>query len=116
MKTKLALKFFLSLAVAVLFAGCVTHRIDWNARVGAYTFDQAVTEFGPPDKQAKLSNGKLVAEWITRYSNGGTVMIGSGFYGYPGGGIIQSTGPSYYEIKLRLIFNTNNVLAAWVKK
>ena len=30
--------------VAMLLAGCATHRIDWNARVGGYTFDQAVTE------------------------------------------------------------------------
>ena len=69
MKTNFALKLFLSLAVAVLLAGCATHRIDWNARVGGYTFDQAVTDFGPPDKQAKLSDGQTIAEWITRYSN-----------------------------------------------
>ena len=29
---------------------------------------QAVGELGPPDKQAKLSDGKTVAEWITRRS------------------------------------------------
>ena len=114
MKTNVALKFFLSLAVAILFAGCATHRIDWNARVGSYNYDQAVTDFGPPDKQARLSDGQLVAEWITRYSNGGTV-VGTGFYGYPGSGMVQSTGPSYYENKLRLTFTTNNVLAAWAK-
>jgi hypothetical protein len=114
MKTKSAL-WAVSLA-AVLAAGCVTHRIDWNARVGSYTFDQAVTEFGPPDKQAKLSDGTLVAEWITRYSNGGTVAIGTGFYGYPGSvGLVQTT-PSYYESRMRLNFNTNNILAAWARK
>jgi hypothetical protein len=116
MNTNVALKLFLSLAVAVLFAGCVTHRIDWNARVGSYTFDQAVTDFGPPDKQAKLSDGKLVAEWVTRYNSGGSVVVGAGFYGYPGGGGIIQTTPSYYESKLRLTFTTNNVLAAWAKK
>ena len=115
MKTNFALKLFLSLTVAVLLAGCATHRIDWNARVGSYTFDQAVTDFGPPDKQAKLSDGRLVAEWITRYSNGGSVVVGTGFYGYPGGvGIVQTT-PSYYESRLRLTFATNNILAAWSK-
>jgi len=115
MKSHFALEFLLFAAVTILFAGCATHRIDWNARVGSYTFDQAVTDFGPPDKQAKLSNGKLVAEWITRYSNGGTVAIGTGFYGYPGSvGFVQTT-PSYYESKLRLTFNTDNTLAAWAK-
>ena len=108
---------FLALAmVAACFVGCVTHRIDWNARVGSYTFDQAVTEFGPPDKQAKLSDGRLVAEWISRYYSSSSVAVGTGFYGYPGGvGFVQTT-PSYYESKLRLTFATNNVLAAWVKK
>jgi len=118
MKTKInfALKIFRFAAVAILFAGCATHRIDWNSRIGSYNFDQAVTEFGPPDKQAKLSDGKLVAEWISRYSNGGSVILGAGFYGYPGGvGMVQSTGPGYYESKLRLTFNTNNILAAWSK-
>ena len=116
MKTNVALKLFLSFAVVILVAGCATHRIDWNARVGSYNFDQAVTDYGPPDKQAKLTDGRLVAEWITRNNNGATMMIGSGFYGRPGGvGIVQTT-PSYYESKLRLTFNTNNVLAAWTKK
>jgi hypothetical protein len=71
-------------------------------------------ELGPPDKQQKLSDGRNVAEWITRYQNGSSLSVGTGFYSRPGGvGIIQSTGPSYYERKLRLTFNTNNVLTAW---
>jgi hypothetical protein len=108
------LKIFL--LAAGLLAGCATQRIDWNARVGSYTFDQAVTDFGPPDKQAKLSDGRLVAEWISRYYNSSSVVVGTGFYGYPGGvGIVQTT-PNYYESKLRLTFATNNVLAAWAKK
>jgi hypothetical protein len=108
--------FKTALLVAFLLAGCATHRIDWNARVGNYSLDQAVTEFGPPDKQARLSDGKLVAEWISRYSSGSSVAVASGYYGYPGGvGIVQTT-PNYYESKLRLTFSTNNVLAAWAKK
>jgi hypothetical protein len=115
MKTNFAVKIFLFAATAILFAGCATHRVDWNARVSTYTFDQAVIELGPPDKQAKLSDGKLVAEWITRYNNGSSVAIGTGFYGHTGGvGIVQTT-PSYYESKLRLTFNPNNILAAWSK-
>jgi hypothetical protein len=100
----------------MLLAGCVTHRIDWNSRVGAYTMDQAITELGPPDKQARLSDGRLVAEWISRYYNGGSAIIGPGYYGYPGGVSVIQTPPSYYESKLLLTFGTNNVLAAWAKK
>jgi hypothetical protein len=116
MKTNVALKIFLFITTAMLFAGCATHRVDWNARVGAYTFDQAVVELGPPDKQAKLSDGQTVAEWVSRYNSGSSVSIGTGFYGYPGGvGYVQSTGPSYYESKLRLTFTTNNILTQWSK-
>ena len=49
---------------ALLLAGCVTPQIDWAARVGNYTYDQAVMEFGPPDKLAKLSDGSTVVEWL----------------------------------------------------
>ena len=54
------LSFLTILALAtVLMVGCKTTKpIDWNSRVGTYTFDQAVTELGPPDKQATLSDGK----------------------------------------------------------
>jgi len=116
MKTNNVLKTFLFAAIAIFSAGCVTHRIDWNARVGSYTYDQAVVELGPPDKQAKLTDGRTVDEWISHYSNGSSVAIGTGFYGNPGGiGFVQTAGPDYYESKLRLTFTTNNVLAAWSK-
>ncbi len=100
--------------LTVLFAGCIT-RIDWNSRVGNYTYDQAVVEFGPPDKTARLTDGKLVADWITRYHNGGSVYVSGGYY--PGSvGVVTAYPPSTYVNILRLIFNTNNVLCAWSKK
>jgi len=53
--------------LAVLVVGCsATSKVDWNRRVGLYTYDRAILELGPPDKQASLSNGQTVAEWITR--------------------------------------------------
>ncbi len=113
-------KLFMGRAMLILVAvsivaGCATHRINWNSRVGHYTIDQAITDFGPPDKEATLTDGRRVAEWITRYSGGGTVVVGTGFYGYPGGAGIVQTSPNYYESKLRLTFGTNNVLSAWAK-
>jgi len=57
-------RWFPLLAAVAAMAGCVTTpKIDWAARVGHYTFDQAVMELGPPDRSAKLSDGNLVAEW-----------------------------------------------------
>jgi carbon starvation protein CstA len=103
------------LAAALLFvAGCATTRVDWDARVGTFTYDQAVEELGPPDKQAKLTNNQTVAEWISRYSTGGAVSIGTGIYGGGvGGGYVIQPAPTYRESKLRLTFGTNNVLSAW---
>src|ERR1700739_758755 len=101
-------KLFAFTAVVLLLAGCATS-VNWNARIGAYTLDQAVIDLGPPDKQARLSDGRKVAEWVSHYGTGGSTAIASGLWGYPGGvGFIQTTGPTYYESKLRLIFATNN--------
>ena len=57
------------LAIFVLllfFTGCATNRIDWNSRVGNYSFDDAVAELGVPDRQATLTDGSIVAEWLER--------------------------------------------------
>jgi hypothetical protein len=117
MKINLAAKFslltVLFLAVAFI-VGCKTiPPIDWNSRVGTYTFDQAVTELGPPDKQAKLSDGKIVAEWITHYSGGSGLSVGTGFYTGPVGiGVSQNVGPGYRDRVLKLTFDTDNKLVS----
>src|SRR5450756_2038230 len=116
MKTNLKFSGLLAALLVLVAVGCATTKVDWNARVGTYTYDQAVAELGPPDKQAKLTDGKTVAEWVTRHYTGSSVAIGSGFgYGYGGVGYVQSVGPNAYETSLRLIFTTNNVLEKWKK-
>jgi len=112
------LSLLMTLALAVLAAaGCATAKpIDWNSRVGSYTFDQAVTELGPPDKQAKLSDGKTVAQWITHRSGGASFGVGTGFYGgNTGVGVGQTVGTGYNDRVLTLTFATNSVLTAWSK-
>ena len=105
------------LLLVILIVGCTTMHTDWNARIGHYTYDDAVKELGLPDRYGKLSTGQLVAEWITRYPVGSTTYVSPGIYGYgPGGGFITTTPPSYYESILQLTFETNNVLSAWMKK
>ena len=69
MKTAFSVSTFclwlMACVVLVLWlTGCASMRADWGARVGHYTYDQAVTDMGPPDKQAKLTDGTLVAEWL----------------------------------------------------
>ena len=89
MKTNLAVKLlFLTIPIlaTALVTGCQTTKpIDWNSRVGTYTFNQAVTDFGPPDKETTLSDGKLVAQWITHRYGGSSFSVGTGFYTGPAG-------------------------------
>lgn len=109
----------LALLLAMLtFAGCATQKINWAARVGTYTFDQAVMEFGPPDKQAKLADGTLVAEWQTQrgytrteyvpYYYGYRHRYGYGYYGPP-------MVTSLPDVFLRLTFDPQGKLITWKK-
>ena len=105
------LRFFVLLPLALVLFGCsTTKKVDWNSRVGSYTYDQAIVELGPPDKQTKINNGKTVAEWVTRSSGG--LSVGTGLYGsHTGVGVSQSVGSSDHW--LRLTFDTNGLLADW---
>ncbi len=112
------ISWFTILALVVAFiAGCATTKpIDLNSRVGTYTFDQAVTELGPPDKQAALSDGKIVASWITHRYGGTSFSVGTGFYGGNTGiGVGQTVGTGYPDRVLTLTFGTNYLLTAWSK-
>lgn len=105
----------MTLALAALLTGCATAKIDWAARVGHYTFDQAVLELGPPDKQAQLTDGTLVTEWLTRRGYRSTYMVG-GYYGPPWSygpfhsGYVDSGSPDYF---LRLTFGPDGRLKEW---
>jgi len=106
----------LCFAAALVMAGCATYQATWDKRVGVFTYDQAVTELGPPDQQAKLSDGQTVGEWISRYNTGGTIGMGTtSFYNGPASFGVMQGAPAYRESKLRLTFTTNNVLSAWSK-
>ena len=111
-------RILLTLLAALMFAGCATGpKIDWAARVGHYTYDQAVLELGPPDKVAKLNNGIVVANWITHQGYSYTTTTGAGVYGaYPGTVVVpaysQSYSPTYY---LRLTFGADGKLTDWKK-
>lgn len=125
MKTNSAGKLWLFtflLLVAAFISGCkTTPPVDWDSRVGTYTYDQAVIELGPPDKQAKLDDGKTVAEWITRRSSGSGLSLGTGFFSGGGGGsgvgvgVGHSIGTGPGDKVLKLTFGSDNKLSAWSK-
>ena len=111
------------LALAVLLSACSTTKIDWNSRVGVYTYDQAVVDLGPPDKSAKLSDGSVVADWLTRRGrSGGTVGMYYGPAYYPRYDGYYHAAPYYYDYDppspdyfLRLTFGPDGKLQAWKK-
>jgi hypothetical protein len=99
-------------SVTLWLAGCASPQVDWAARVGHYSYDQAVMEMGPPDKQAKLEDGTIVAEWLV--NRGTTYVYGTGdpYWPYAGGTATAQTTPSRY---VRLTFGANGQLTAWKK-
>ena len=114
-KSSVLLLFTVSL---LLITGCATSKIDWDSRTGSYNFDMAVMDFGPPDKQAKLSDGSTVAEWLTR--RGYTTVSPAFYYGRHHGIICGPPYPPMIETRtpdafLRLTFGPDNKLAAWKK-
>jgi Prokaryotic membrane lipoprotein lipid attachment site len=108
-------RILLATFAALLLAGCVTQKIDWPARVGNYTHDQAVMEFGPPDKSAKLTDGTTVAEWMVR--SGQTVVAPEPYFVPPGcyfGPLTPMYSSTYVPAEfLRLTFDTDNKLRTW---
>lgn len=107
--------------LAFLFAACASNKVDWDGRVGNYTYDQALVEFGPPDKMAMLSDQSKVAEWYTRGNSGMAVGLGTGVgtsrsHSSSGVGFgvgVPVTSSSWQ--KRRLVFGPDGVLKSWSK-
>ena len=115
MKSRLLL-ILLVASLGFLSACKSTPKIDWNTRVGNYTYDQAVIELGPPDKTATLSDGKTVADWITRINGGLMYGVGTGFYGSRTGiGVREYVSTGYPDRILRLTFGADHKLISWWK-
>ena len=106
----LALLFF----AAAFMTGCQTTpvAVDWNSRVGTYTYDQCVAELGLPDKENTLSDGKIAYQWITLH--GGTRILNNGSYGgsADGMGAAQPMVQTYRDHVLELTFDKNGKLVS----
>ena len=96
--------------------GCATAKVDWDNRVGDYTMDQAILDFGPPDKEAKLTDGTTVVEWLTvrGYSRGSFSPVGGvRYYGSPW--VVHYADTPTPDRYLRLVFSKEGVLRSWHK-
>ena len=106
------------LLTGVLLSGCATTpKIDWNSRVGNFTYDQAVLELGPPENVAQLTDGTKVAEWLRArgLAQGFAPTIGPYvsypyFYGPPAVYYSQPPSPNRY---LQLTFSPDGKLMTW---
>jgi hypothetical protein len=110
------MSLFILFLAAICFAGCrTTPAVDWNSRVGSYTHDQAVADMGAPDKETKLSDGKMVYQWITLHGSNG-YFAGGGLnnnnYGMAAG---QTMAQSYKDHVLELTFGPDGKLVSWAK-
>lgn len=108
----------LALAVFVMLAsGCATTpKPDWNQRIGAYTYDDAVRELGPSVASSQLQDGTRVADWFLKY--GSRVSFGLGSGAYTGGssiGVEQTISPPPKAHFLRLTFGPDGKLQSWEK-
>jgi hypothetical protein len=110
-------RVILVLGGILMFAGCASGpKVDWDSRVGNYTFDQAVLEMGPPERSSELSDGSKVAEWFIRAGSSMSFGVGTGFYGSGGGvGVGQSVSSGRSGQYLRLTFDPEAVLRHWEK-
>jgi hypothetical protein len=117
MKMNSFAKHFLpgALLFAVLvFSGCATAPpVDWNSRVGHYTYAQAINELGPPNRQARLSSGATELKWFV--PTVGTIgtpnnNLNNGF------GVGPNANPGALSDRyLQLTFDNNGVLTNWSK-
>jgi hypothetical protein len=111
--------------LAFLAGGCASgpktnvQSIDWESRIGMYTYEQALAELGKPDVIGESSEGKIV-EWVLRRSPGVSfgIGIGTGSYGHhtsTGVGVGTSVSPPPSGEYLRLRFYRDGKLAEWTK-
>ena len=106
----LAVGAFSGACLAALLVGCETYgRADWNARVGNYTWDQSLQELGPPESEAKTSDGTRVADWVISKSRTySSAVRGPMFWSWSGQDVTTTA-----ESHLLLTFGPDGRLRSW---
>ena len=74
-----------------------------------------MAEIGPPDKQAKLSDGKTVDQWITLHGDNGFFAGGGYANGTYGMGAGQPVVQTYKDHVLELTFGPDGKLVSAAK-
>src|SRR5438128_1251872 len=110
------------LVLFLAMAGCASHpkvdpRVNWDSRIGSYTYAEAVAELGRPDAIVESSAGTS-ADWILKQSPHMSFGLGVGhsvFGPHVGAGVGVGTtlSPPPHGEYLHLTFAPDGKLTAW---
>ncbi len=105
------MRWFLLFAMATIIAGCATQHVNWQTRVGNYSYDDAVRAYGPPDKHEQLSDGSIMADWVVREGHSVVTpqpyLMGPNNMGPAAPAYSSTYVPTYY---MRLVFGPDKQL------
>ena len=60
---KKAIVYLTIMVTLAVITGCAS--TNWQSKIGSYTYEDAVRDYGPPDNVQELSNGDQVYSWTT---------------------------------------------------
>ena len=103
--------------LGLIGAGCQTlQQVDWDGRIGEFSYGQAVSELGRPAGEVKLPGGMRRVEWITNSgASAGRALAGAGYQQRPLG-VVSLEPTEIHRLRdrfLRLTFDRAGRLAAW---
>jgi len=71
--------------IVILLAGCVTLEDAKNSWHGA-SHDEVVLQWGAPNRQTTLTDGRQAQTWVAEGGGGGSSPVSVGVFGGSGGG------------------------------
>lgn len=103
--------------VLILLAACSTTSplVDWNRRIGHYSYDLALEDLGVPVRSTTLTDGSIVADWRTRRSTPGFVDQVGYITSVASESPIPNYAPPVPNQYLRLTFGPDQQLTGWLR-
>ena len=98
-------------------AGCqALQQVDWDGRIGQFSYEQAVAELGRPVEETELSGGMRRTEWISNSGiSMGRALAGAG-YQRRTTSVVPLEPTEIHRLRdryLRLTFDKAGRLVAW---
>ena len=112
MNAKIAIMIMAALLVAACAVASKQMEEAWNPRLGNYTYEQAVSTYGPPAAKEVLTNSKTVATWVRGHRGTSTTVPVTNLY--TGEYMYSTTVDNSYTDILTLTFDPQGVLEWWV--